>query len=418
MSRMDSREGGRGARGPDSSRNARGPDTATGPGSRAGTRYGSGSAEHPTATGGRGGRPGGRPGHRHTAERPRPRRAGHHPVLVALAAALVVVVLAAGGTLLWARAQISPGKRPGRDVTVSIPKGASTARIGRILAKAGVIHAPGLFALYVRLEGLGALYPGTYHLPTHESYDAAVRRLQTAPTVAVDTLVIPEGFTLAQIAERVAALPGMHLSAATFLALSSSGDVRSPFEPAGVDNLEGLVFPATYPIPRTDSATDVMDILVQTFDQHAYSLGLPQAAAALHESTYSLVRVASIVQGEAKLTSQFPDVASVLYNRLAEGIPLGADSTLVYALRRQDPNVNVSRIDYQQPSPYNTRLHKGLPPTPIDSPGVSALTAAAHPPKTDLQYFVEIDPDGRLGFASSAAGFDQLVATCRAHGLC
>ena len=339
-------------------------------------------------------------------------------MLVVVAAALVVVVLAAGGTLLWARAQISPGGRPGRDVTVSIPQGASMASIGRILAEAGVIHAPALFALYVHVEGLGVLYPGTYRLPTHESYDSVVRRLQSVPAAAVDTLVIPEGFTLREIADRVAALSGMHLSAAAFMALSSSGEVRSPFEPAGVDDLEGLVFPATYQIPRTDTATDIMELLVQTFDQHAYSLGLPQAARALHETTYALVEVASIVQGEAKLTGQFPDVASVLYNRLAEGVPLGADSTLVYALRRLDPNIDISRIDYEQPSPYNTRLHKGLPPTPIDNPGVAALRAAAHPPVTDLQYFVEVDSDGRLGFASSAAGFDRLVATCRAHGLC
>ena len=362
--------------------------------------------------------PASRPGHRRPRQQRQRRSGHHHPVLVALAAVVVVVLLAAGGTLLWARAQISPGGRPGGDVTVSIPNGASTVRIGRILATAGVIHAPDLFALYVRVEGLGVLYPGTYRLPTHESYAGVVRRLQSVPAAAVDTLVIPEGFTLAEIAARVAALPGMHLSAAAFLALSASGAVRSPFEPAGVDNLEGLVFPATYQIPRTDSATDIMELLVQTFDQRAYALGLPQAAAALHETTYALVQVASIVQGEAKLAGQFPDVASVLYNRLAEGIPLGADSTLVYALRRQDPKLDVARIDYQQPSPYNTRLHKGLPPTPIDSPGIPALDAAAHPPKTGLQYFVEIDQDGRLGFASTTAGFDQLVATCRAHGLC
>jgi len=339
-------------------------------------------------------------------------------VLGYLAAALALVVVAGGGTLLWARAQISPGGAPGRDVIVSIPDGASTTRIGRILADAGVIAAPDLFALYVHVEDPGVLYPGTYRLPSHESYHAVLRRLRSVPSAAVDTLVIPEGFTLREVAYRVAALSGMHLSAAGFMALSSSGEVRSPFEPAGVDDLEGLVFPATYQIPRTDSVTDIMDLLVQTFDRHAYSLGLPQAAAALHESTYALVEVASIVQGEAKLAGQFPDVASVLYNRLAEGIPLGADSTLVYALRREDPNVDISKIDFDQPNPYNTRLNKGLPPTPIDDPGVSALRAAAHPPRTDLQYFVEVDPDGRLGFASSAAGFDSLVATCRAHGLC
>ncbi len=354
----------------------------------------------------------GRPGRR------RARRSRRSRVLAVLAALALVVVAGAGGLALWARAQIDPGGRLGPEVTVSIPQGASTVEIGRILAAAGVVHAPELFALYVRLEGLGVLYPGTYRLPADESYTAAVRRIQTDPAAALDTLVVAPGLTLRQIAGRVAALRGMHLSAAGFLSLSSSGAVRSPFEPPGTDDLEGLVWPATYQIPRTDDARAIMELLVRTFDQHADALGLPRAAAALHESTYALVEVASIVQGEAKLAGQFGDVASVLYNRLAEGVPLGADSTLVYALRRADPGVDVARIDFETPSPYNTRLHPGLPPTPIGTPGVVALDAAAHPPATDLQYFVEVDPDGRLGFAATAAGFDALVATCRAHGLC
>ncbi len=331
---------------------------------------------------------------------------------------VAVAVILAGGTIVWARAQIRPGGRAGRAVTVSIPRGSSAGQIGRILAKAGVIHAGGLFGWYTRLEGVGALPAGTYRMPTDESYAAAVRRLQVSPGVLTDTLVIPEGFTLRQIAERVASLRGMHVSAGALLSLSSSGAVRSPFEPAGVDDLEGLVFPATYRIARTATATDILELLVQTFTQRADALGLPEAAARLHQSVYGIVKVASIVQAEAKDLSQFPDVASVLDNRLRDGIPLGADSTLVYALRRKDPGLAVSGIDYEQPNPYNTRLHKGLPPTPIDNPGAAALAAAAHPPHTDLLYFVEVDRDGRLGFASSTAGFDRLVATCRAHGLC
>lgn len=361
---------------------------------------------------------GGRHGGRH-ARRPAADRRRRHPVLLALSLVVVVALLVAGGVIVWARGQIDPGGKPGRAVTVQIPRGSSTSRIGTILARAHVIRGGGgLFAWYVKLEGLGPLYAGTYHLPTGERYAQVVQRLETAPTVPVDTLVIPEGLTLRDIAARVAALPGMHISAASFLALSSSGAVRSPFEPAGVDDLEGLVFPATYQIARTDSATDIMELLVQTFVQRAGALGLSQAAAQLHVPPYAVVEVASIIQGEAKYSSQFPDVASVIYNRLQAGMTLGADSTLVYALRQKDPGINVNKIDYNQPNPYNTRLNKGLPPTPIDNPGATALAAAAKPPHTDLLYFVEIAQDGKLGFASTSAGFDQLVATCHAHGLC
>lgn len=331
-----------------------------------------------------------------------------------LVVAVVVGVVLVHGIL----GDINPGGRQGRKVTVVIPPGASTSGIGRLLAAAGVIHGPGVFAAYVRLEGAGPLQAGTYSLATNESYTKVISTLVTGVPPVVDTLVIPEGFTLRQIAARVAALPAMHVSAAAFLALSSSGSVRSPYEPTGVDNLEGLLFPATYPVARNETAAEIMTSMVQAFDQRAQQIGLPQAAAKLHLSPYQVVTVASIVQGEAKLDSQRPDVASVLYNRLASGTPLGADSTLIYALRQQDPQLNLNTVDYNQPNPYNTRLHPGLPPTPIDNPGLPSLQAAAAPPTTSYQYFVEINVNGQLGFASDYAGFQQLTAECTAAKLC
>jgi UPF0755 protein len=333
-------------------------------------------------------------------------------------------VVVAGLGLVWAIHQIDPGGKPGRKVTVDIPEGASTAAIGSDLAAAGVIHDGSLFRYYVRLEGDGPLLPGRYSLPVNEPYDKAIAALDAGPRIVVDKLVIPEGFTLRQIAARVAALPGLHLSAAKFLAASSDGSVRSKYEPAGVDDLEGLVFPATYAIQVGGTASPapteagIMQLMVQTFDQRMDGLGLAAGAAALHMTPYQVITVASIIEGEAKLDSQRADVASVIYNRLADGMTLGTDSTLVYALRRTDPDINIATINYNQPNPYNTRLHKGLPPTPIDSPSVPSLQAAIHPAKTDDLYFVEVNPDGTLGFASDNAGFAHLQQECMAAKLC
>ena len=343
-----------------------------------------------------------------------------HPLLAALFVIVVVVVVLVGGGVWWASRQINPGGHPGRRVTVVIPAGSSSSQIGNLLVAAKVIHGSGtLFRYYVRLQSAAPLLAGTYSLATNESYQSVISVLSQGPKLVTHHLVIPEGYTLRQIAERVARLPGMHFSATSFLALSSQGSVRSAYEPPGVNDLEGLVFPATYPVVvGTTTEASLLESMVAAFSNYGSEIGVRSAAARHHLTPYQLVTLASIVQGEAKLDADRPKVASVIYNRLANGTTLGADSTLIYALRLRNPSININSIDYQQDNPYNTRIHKGLPPTPIDNPGLPSLEAAARPAATSYQYFVEVNPDGKLGFATTGAGFTQLQAECRAAKLC
>ncbi|MGH9114251.1 MAG: endolytic transglycosylase MltG [Acidimicrobiales bacterium] len=354
---------------------------------------------------------------RHARARRRATWFGRHRSLTALIAVAVVLALIVAGLALWAESQIEPG-RPGPEVSVRIPAGSSTSRIGSILAKAGVVHDAGLFALYVKVHGDGPLYPGSYTLAKNSSYQSAISALERGPKVLTHRLVIPEGYTLHQIAAAVAALPGMHLSAKAFLAAATSGQVRSPYEPAGVDNLEGLLYPATYDVSQHETVVDVLEKMIGAFDDRAASIGLTAAAARLHMTPYQVVTVASIVEREAKLASDRPDVASVIYNRLRAGVPLGADSTQTYYLRLSDPGLVPTVGQLDSPSPYNTRLDKGLPPTPISDPGLPSLQAASSPPATSYLYFVEVQPDGQLGFASTSGGFSQLQDQCRAAKLC
>ena len=345
----------------------------------------------------------------------RPRPAGerrHHPVLIGLAIFVVVVVVVVGGLVWWAKDQIRPGGKPGPLVTVVIPKGASSHQIGSILSADGVIHSGFLFPYYAKVKGASTMYPGTYRLAKNESYASALTAIETGPPVVQDRLVIPEGFTLAQIAAAVAKLPDVHVSAAQFTAAASS-QVRSPYEPAGVDDLEGLLFPATYQVTAGTSASALVQQMVDAFDTDANQAGLAAGAARLGMTPYQLVTVASMIEREAKRPQDRGPIASVIYNRLKARMPLGIDATLLYGLHTAN-----AAVDPQTPSPYNTRLHTGLPPTPIANPGLASLSAAINPPATSYLYYAVTGPGGQTSFASSSAAFIQIEAKCRAQGYC
>lgn len=347
-----------------------------------------------------------------------PVRRGRHRVRSTMLGVFGIVILLVVVGLFYVRGQISPGGQPGSKVAVVIPPHSSSAKIGSLLAKDGIIKDGGLFPYYVKIKGAGTLLPGTYQLARNESYGNVVAGLEAGPPKVHVRLTVPEGYTMADIAQRITSLPGMHLSAQKFLAAAEDGIVRSPYEPPGSNNLEGLVFPATYDISTTMTEVDVLEKMVGAFNDEASQLGLAQDAAALHVTPYDVVRVASIVEREAKLDPDRGPVASSIYNRLAQSMTLGADSTLVYALRKANPGVNIVTIDYNQKNPFNTRLNKGLPPTPIANPGLPSLRAAAKPPSTNYLYFVEISPNGQLGFASTNAGFQGLENQCKAVKLC
>jgi len=302
---------------------------------------------------------------------------------------------------------------------VVIPAHSSTSKIGNILASDGVIHNGTLFALYVRLHSDGPLLPGRYQLPKNSSYTSAISALRSGPPVITESLVVPEGFTIRQIADRLAGLHHLGLSAQKFLTAATDGTVRSPYEPAGTNNLEGLLFPDTYQIRQGESEVQVLEQMVGEFDTQAAQVGLQAAAEHLHLTAYQVVTVASIVEKEAKFPADRGPVASAIYNRLRIGMVLGADSTQTYYLRLADPNLTEpTATQDDQPSPYNTRINKGLPPTPIANPGVPSLQAATNPPSSSYLYWVEINPDGQLGFASTNTGFEQLQAQCRVAHLC
>jgi len=332
-----------------------------------------------------------------------------------LAGVFLVLVLALLGLGWWVNRQVYPSK-PGDAVELNIPAGSSTSDIAQLLKDRGVITNTEVFTLYLRFEGQGSFKAGTFQLFKHERYSRIVATL-ARPVVAVDHVTVPEGMTLAGIAQRVGQLPGR--SAARFLELARSGQVRSDFEPAGADpstGLEGLLFPDTYEFRRADDETVILQRMADRFDEVAADTNLNQLAAAQGVTPYQVVVVASIVEREAKVPGDRPMVAEVVYNRIKQAMFLQFDSTVVYALGPAFTG-QVTKPDTQIDSPYNTYKNKGLPPTPIAAPGKASLLAALNPTPGPWLFFVVVDPSGKAAFAATFAEQTRNIQLAHSRGL-
>jgi UPF0755 protein len=182
-------------------------------------------------------------------------------------------------------------------------------------------------------------------------------------------------------------------------------------------NLEGYLFPDTYEFAPDTQAPKVIEMMVKQF-LNVWRPEWSDAAQRLNLTPREIVTVASIIETEAKLSEERPVVASVIYNRLKRDIPLAVDSSVIYASKlegRWRYDGKVYKSDIERRSPYNTRLHPGLPPGPVASPGASSLKAALNPAATEYLYYVR-NPDrndGAHNFYSSSAEFEKGVQALR-----
>jgi uncharacterized YceG family protein len=177
--------------------------------------------------------------------------------------------------------------------------------------------------------------------------------------------------------------------------------------PRGTPTLEGFLFPSTYQLVDPISAAALVANQLKTF-RDQFALVDLRSARARHESPYQVLIVASMVESEAQTTADRPLIASVIYNRLHNNMPLQIDATVRYATGNYTTPIRASEL--QSSSPFNTYTHKGLPPTPISNPGLASIQAAAHPARTSFLYFV-VKPcgNGEHAFASNYAQFQAAV---------
>ena len=315
--------------------------------------------------------------------------------LVALALVIGIVVVVVPALTAGSGEEESQEVVAGNTVTITIPEGAGASVVADALYDAGAIANRSEFLSEVRRTNAEAsLKSGTYEIVTGTDQSDIISMLTTGPVMAVN-FTIPEGYTLAQIASVVEEASG--IPAADFLAQAKASNYVADFPflaDVTDDSLEGYLFPKTYGFPTADvSADEIIRAMLSQFQTEVSGIDFDAAIAQIQErygvtvNEDDIVTMASIIEREAASDDQRADIASVFYNRLESGMLLQSDATLVYSLGR-----DVTADDLKVDDPYNTYTREGLTPTPICSPGLPSIQAAANPSETSYLYFY-ITPD-------------------------
>jgi UPF0755 protein len=308
-------------------------------------------------------------------------------------------------------------------VALTIPAGSTTSDIASLLADKGIITNATVFEWYLKFNGDPTFQAGDYDaLRTHSSMGDAKKVLEAGPVPPKPvSFLVREGLweseTRQLILDRFPTMDPAALDAAL-------AGTHPSLQPEGSSDLEGFLFPATYQVPPTQLA-DPQALVTQmttAFDRMAATTGLPDATSKLKGQAgkmtitpYQALIVASMVEAEAKVPADRPKIARVIYNRLAKGMSLGFDTTVVYLLQDRKAPLTQSQLDSD--SPYNTRKFAGLPPTPINSPGQASIEAALNPAPGDDLYFVLCQEDGSQCFSNNITDFNRDVKDAQARGI-
>jgi UPF0755 protein len=251
--------------------------------------------------------------------------------------------------------------------------------------------------------GVEDIQAGRYLVPTGlTARDALSALVESGPLGAkFVTVTFPEGSWLTDFAHNVGR--DTHMSEKAFLKIIENGEVESSLKPEGIDTLEGLLFPSTYQIVKKDTEMQLATELVQEMEKQAEKAGIFDNAESLGVTPYEAIIIASMIEGEASVAGDRDKISRVIYNRLEQGIALGIDATVLYALGEHKNELTQSDLEID--SPYNTRKVAGLPPTPIGAPGLASLEAAANPADGPWLYYVLADCDGNHAFSEDYNDF-------------
>ena len=333
---------------------------------------------------------------------------------------ILIAIFGAAGWFAWA---VFTPVEPAPQTIVLLHPGFSTRRIAAELKTAGVIKSEEAFLLWHYIHRGRSLKAGEYLFEKSANILDIQTRLRRGD-VYFHTVVVPEGFTMFDIARAVEAA-GLGQAVDFVKEAESDSALISDIAP-GAKSLEGYLFPETYQFTRMMTMHDMASAMVKEFREVAKQIGLMPGGQVIRAAdpvpgesqlppneTEQTVIMASIIEKETAVPEERPLVASVYYNRLDKKIALDADPSIIYAeLLAGTYQGALHHEDMSFSSPYNTYRNAGLPPGPIGNPGRSSLEAAMHPAQSDYYYFVA-DAQGHHRFAHSIEEHNKNVAAYR-----
>lgn len=313
--------------------------------------------------------------------------------------AFCILFLLAGtvvGVGMFLAIGLQPVEAKEQEIRITIEPGSSSARIAQILEDNGLIRSEFVFRYYLRINNQGSRFQaGEYIMRPGMSLDEIIEMLNSGNTVQIPTFrfTIPEGYTVEKIADKLSA-EGL-IDRDKFMELTDQLDLfqsryvdQIPDHPDIAHRLEGYMFPETYEMKEGSNEQEIIQRMISELDRKLAQLPddwenrLEELGLTFHE----LLTIASLIEREVAVDAERPLVASVIYNRLKQGMKLQIDATVQYAL--EEHKERLLTVDTQIESPYNTYHIMGLPPGPIASPGIESIRAALYPAESNYLFYV------------------------------
>ncbi len=290
------------------------------------------------------------------------------------------------------------------EIILEIKSGTGLKEAARLLKKEGVIREEILFLaghyIYFKNKTIKA---GEYKFELPLSLYQVLEKIIHGD-IYLRSVTIPEGSSIKDIAE-ILGDSGL-VNKDEFLEKCKSNKLVNEFNRDALD-LEGFLFPDTYFLPKGITSEKIIEIMFNRFKER---VGIyKEKAEKMGFNFYEIIILASLIEKETAVPHERPLVSSVFHNRLKKGIPLQCDPTVIYAMKKEDAfHPPLKGEDLLFPSPYNTYIHRGLPPGPICSPGISSIESALNPAKTEYLYFVS-NGDGTHTFSSDLTSHNRAV---------
>lgn len=351
-------------------------------------------------------------------------------VVVVLGAIILLFGVLAVGARSWYQRQVDPPGPPGEEVVIEIPSGAALTDLGSLLDGPGVVANGTLFRFWIRDQDID-LQAGRYVFQRNSSFEEVAEVLRRGPDeVATELITIAEGLRIDQIVDQIVEKIDRFSEDDVRAAIDDPAN-RSPLlpedavAPEGIPPMEGLLFPSTYEVGPNDTPASLVRRMVDEMVRQAAAAGVEGGLPGDNLpalSPYEIIIVASLIERETGGPQESDRIARVIYNRILVGpdhdiFGLGIDATSQY-----ESDVTGRPLDFDSPSPFNTRQSLDLPPTPIAAPGRAAIDAAMSPAPNPvdgppLLYYV-LEAPGQHFFTGDYDEFLEARQACQEQGLC